>query len=678
MMETDEPGRSRISLIVFGTTIASRLLRWFLVLSVAPVLIVLVTTWWIATVSVKSMRLESLVAIAEQKADRLHSYARERMSVVTALGVSPGINAAIRHLRGKGSPAELERDREFLSVLSSTYRAPSVILIGPDGVVLTSTSSRWQSGESLATGRYRDSALTRSVERCRMLLQAVVSEPSAPDAGERPAVYVCGPAMEGRMLTGFLAIELDPTEIDAVLLDETGLGETGLTMCAAVIGNDLVVTAPTRFDPGASFSVTAPLGSRRLFELQNAVRGMDHSGFGADLEGHRVLGAWTYVAALRWGLAVTMRETEALALARHQQLVTGAVVLLGAIPAAIVAWVVARSISRPMDRAVRASESLAKGDLSRPVEPIGTGEPHTLLVSMKAAMTGLASLLARMGLSARDLEQTSAEIRRTAKDQEDVAQGFGASAAEVAAAVTEMTGTGRELSSTMGLVAEAAANAAASAGRGRERLAELDVRSTSLRDATDGIARRFSTIRERAASINAVITTITRVSDQTNLLSINAALEAEKAGRYGLGFQVVAREINRLAEQTAEATTDIERIVAEMQEAVAEGVEEMGRFSRVMEESAAASDDVGGRLSEVIVLVEDLKERFKSVAESVEAQSIGTRQISEAMNQLSDGARRTISAVQAFVAASGQLERSAKSLEGDVARFTLPAPESSP
>ncbi len=659
--------------ILLGRTIAGRLLRWFLILSVTPVLVVLVLTWWIASASVETMRRESLEALAEQKAGRLHAFAVERVQCVTALGVAPGIVATVRHFRGTSAPGEKAKDLQFLGALASAYRSPNVILIGPDGVILAATSEEWQPGQSLEDGQLRDTALGRVVRRARMQLHAEVSEPMAPRPGERPAVFVAGPVMDGGVLTGFLAMEINPSDIDAVVLDETGLGETGMTLCAAAIGHDLVITTPARFDPNAAFSVSVPIGGPRLMNLQRALRGIDFVGFGEDLEGRRVIGAWSYVPALQWAIGVTMDADEALALARHQQLATIVVAGLGAIPAAVIAWLVAASISRPMARAVAASGRLEKGDLSRPVEPLGHGEPRQLLESMRSAMAGLAELLGRMRHSAVELEHTAGEIRRNAQGQEEVAQGFGASAAEVAAAVTEMTGTGREVSTTMGLVADAAENAATAAGRGREGLQELDGRARSLREATEGVSRRLGTIRERAVAINAVVTTITRVADQTNLLSINAALEAEKAGRYGLGFQVVAREINRLAEQTAEATTDIERIVAEMQEAVAEGVDEVGRFSRVMEEGAATSEQIGGRLSEVIALVEDLRERFKSVAESVEAQSIGTRQISEAMNQLSDGARRTISAVQAFVAASEQLERSAKSLEGDVSRFTLPS-----
>jgi len=663
----------RLQSLLSVDTIAGRLVRWFITITLVPVLILLLVTWWIARESVETMRIGSLAAIAELKADRLHAYARERIQVVTALGVSPGINQALRHLRESGAtPEALARDARFLEALAANYAAPKVWLIAPDGTILHATGETMLIGGSLDAERHRDSALARAVDRARMLLQAVVSDPQAGGGREGTAIYAVGPVIDDRSLNGFLAIELSPQAIDTVVLDESGLGETGETICAAIIGAELVATTPTRFDAEAAFRVRVPIGSTRLAELQAAARGVDQAGQGTDEAGNPVFGAWTHVASLRWGLAVTMQESEVFALARKQQSAALVIALLAVIPATIVAWLVARSLSRPLSRAATASERLADGDLTVAVEPIGRGEPRRLLESMKRSIATLASLLGRVRGSARDLEQTAAEIRRTAGEQEEVAQAFGASATEVAAAVTEMTGTGRELAGTMSLVAQAAENAALAAGRGREGLAELDGRTRLLRDATEGVARRLETIRERAAAINTVVTTITRVADQTNLLSINAALEAEKAGRYGLGFQVVAREINRLSDQTAEATTDIERIVAEMQEAVAEGVGEMSRFSRVMEDGAVTVEQIGGRLSEIIGLVEDLKERFSRVAEGMDAQSIGTRQISEAMTQLSDAARRTIAAVRSFVAASEQLEHSAKVLDGDVSRFTLP------
>ena len=107
-------------------------------------------------------------------------------------------------------------------------------------------------------------------------------------------------------------------------------------------------------------------------------------------------------------------------------------------------------------------------------------------------------------------------------------------------------------------------------------------------------------------NINLVVTTITKVADQTNLLSINAAIEAEKAGEYGLGFLVVAREIRRLADQTAVATLDIERMVKEMQYSVSAGVMEMDKFSEQVRQVVSEVGTIGGQLGQIITSVQGL------------------------------------------------------------------------
>src|SRR5207302_7586594 len=124
-----------------------------------------------------------------------------------------------------------------------------------------------------------------------------------------------------------------------------------------------------------------------------------------------------------------------------------------------------------------------------------------------------------------------------------------------------------------------------------------------LADSTGSINSKLAVISERARNINVVVTTITKVADQTNLLSINAAIEAEKAGEYGLGFLVVAREIRRLADQTAVATLDIERMVKEMQSSVAAGVMEMDKFSDQVRQGVVEVGRIGDQLGQIIQAV---------------------------------------------------------------------------
>src|SRR4028118_381836 len=139
---------------------------------------------------------------------------------------------------------------------------------------------------------------------------------------------------------------------------------------------------------------------------------------------------------------------------------------------------------------------------------------------------------------------------------------------------------------------------AIAAGASQNDLNRMETVMRQLSNATASIATKLGVMSEKANNINSIVTTITKVADQTNLLSLNAAIEAEKAGKYGSGFAVVAREIRRLADQTAVATLDIEKRVKEMQAAVSTGVTEMNNFTEEVNESVEDVESVSWQLTE--------------------------------------------------------------------------------
>lgn len=190
-------------------------------------------------------------------------------------------------------------------------------------------------------------------------------------------------------------------------------------------------------------------------------------------------------------------------------------------------------------------------------------------------------------------------------------------------------------------------------------------------DAAGSIASKFEVLNEKARNINSVVTTITKVADQTNLLSLNAAIEAEKAGEYGLSFSVVAKEIRRLADQTAVATLDIEQMVKEMQSAVSAGVLSMEKFSIQVRNSAKDVNEVSAQLAQIIAEVQTLTPRFESVQEGMHFQSQGAQQIKMAMMQLSESAQQTVDSIRHSNAAIDQLNDAAQSMQSSVSKLRV-------
>jgi methyl-accepting chemotaxis protein WspA len=192
-----------------------------------------------------------------------------------------------------------------------------------------------------------------------------------------------------------------------------------------------------------------------------------------------------------------------------------------------------------------------------------------------------------------------------------------------------------------------------------------------MEEASKSISGRLGTINEKAENITNVVITITKVADQTNLLSLNAAIEAEKAGEYGRGFTVVAREIRRLADQTAVATLDIEQMVKEMQTAVAAGVMEMDKFIAEVRHSAEDVEKISTQLALIIERVQALSPQFEDVNEAMGQQSEHAREINSAMIHLSEEMLQTSESLKESFLAIGQLNEAAKGLQDEVSRFKI-------
>lgn len=336
-------------------------------------------------------------------------------------------------------------------------------------------------------------------------------------------------------------------------------------------------------------------------------------------------------------------------------------------------WQIGSAIIRPTDKLISKMREMAEGagDLTTRIDVESNDEVGQLASTINTVISKLHDLVAEVKASSLDLLTTTSQIASTAHQQESTVQTFGASSSEIAAAVRQISATSQELLSTMNKVTTNAEQATLLATSGRTGLASMENTMGRLSDATCSIASKLSAIREKAGDINMVITTITKVADQTNLLSINAAIEAEKAGEFGRGFLVVAREIRRLADQTAVATLDIENLVRHMQSAVSAGVMEMDRFNEEVRGGVSKVAEINTQMGQIIEEVQTLGEQFPPLHEGMRQQSLGARQINEAMATLTGGASQTGNSLRDLNQAAINLRESVDRLRNSVVRFTV-------
>ena len=238
---------------------------------------------------------------------------------------------------------------------------------------------------------------------------------------------------------------------------------------------------------------------------------------------------------------------------------------------------------------------------------------------------------------------------------------------------SQISATSQKLVATIQELTLVAEHTSSLADNGQTGLLRMQTTIQQIMEASSSIAAKLSVLNEKASKISAVVTTISKVADQTNLLSLNAAIEAEKAGEYGLGFSVVATEIRRLADQTAVATNDIEKMVQEMQAAVTAGVMGMDKFADAVRTGVGDVNQVGIQLGQIIEQVQVLTPRFEAVNGGMKHQASGAQIISDALVQLSDSARQTAESLKQSSEVIEQLNSAAAGLQQGVSRFKFAA-----
>ncbi|WP_320171462.1 methyl-accepting chemotaxis protein [Maridesulfovibrio sp.] len=373
------------------------------------------------------------------------------------------------------------------------------------------------------------------------------------------------------------------------------------------------------------------------------------------------------------------------------QWLTAAGIVLLVITLSVSLWV-SGLIANPVSRMVDLVKVVAEGDLFTAknklaeIEQECSGARHAadnrendslldetgqLYLAMKNMVDNLFSLVAQVQRSGIQVTTSSTEIAASARQLDVTFHQQAAATNQISATSTEISANSMELAGTMHLLNDSASGMGALASDGQDGLRTMIRIMDELSQGTASITGKLAEINDRANSIVGIVSTITKVADRTNLLSLNAAIEAEKAGKFGQGFSVVAEEIRRLADQTSVAALEIENMIGNMRISVDSGVEEMDKFAADVRLGASKAGKLGKKLDGIMVGVRDLTPRIEVVNEGMSAQAEGAEQISEAMSQLSETASDTSDALGEFNRAAGQLNEAVQGLRGEVSRFKV-------
>jgi len=335
------------------------------------------------------------------------------------------------------------------------------------------------------------------------------------------------------------------------------------------------------------------------------------------------------------------------------------------------AWLLTNSITRPIASALKAAEEVAEGDLTRTITVDGTDEAGRLLSAMLKMQSKLRDTLQRISGSATQLASAAEELNAVTDES---ARGLSQQNNEIeqaATAVNEMTSAVEEVARNAVSTSEASKNATTSASDGRDLVQETVSAIERMSNDVQGTATLIGNLADESRDIGKVLDVIRGLADQTNLLALNAAIEAARAGEAGRGFAVVADEVRALAHRTQQSTSEIERMIGSIQGGTEQAVDSMRSSTERAESTLSIAKGAGLALDTINSAVVEINERNLVIASAAEEQAQVAREVDRNLVNIRDLSTQSATGANQTSAASNELSRLAVDLNGMVARFRL-------
>ena len=337
----------------------------------------------------------------------------------------------------------------------------------------------------------------------------------------------------------------------------------------------------------------------------------------------------------------------------------------------VIAVVLTRSIVLPLAEAVVVADRIASGDLTQPITIEGSDEPAHLLTALKQMQISLHDTIEKISESSNMLASASEELHAVT---EDTNRGLNQQSAEIdqaATAVNEMTAAVEEVASNAVNTADASKEADQSTYQGREKVNQVLESINRLVNNVSGTSQEVQMLAQSATEISQVLVVIRSIADQTNLLALNAAIEAARAGEAGRGFAVVADEVRALAHRTQQSTTEIEKMIEGIQSGTGRAVDAMGDSQDQANGTLQVARAANEALEVISEAITSINQKNLVIASASEQQAQVAREVDRNLVNIRDLSMQTSAGANQTSAASQELSRLAVDLNAMVAKFKL-------
>jgi len=333
-------------------------------------------------------------------------------------------------------------------------------------------------------------------------------------------------------------------------------------------------------------------------------------------------------------------------------------------------WLVLKNaFLNPLSVVMGKITQLSEGDFTATIDTSGNDELGQLSRNLSHMQSEIVEVLTRVKNTSNELQTASHSINQTASN---ITQHTGATEQytdQVSNAISEMSDTVQDVAANAAGAADAAQQADQNAQQGLRVMDETITSINALSDEVDRVAGAMNQLEQDTASVGAVLDVIKGIAEQTNLLALNAAIEAARAGEQGRGFAVVADEVRALAQRTQESTEEIQQIIETVQNGAAQAVKAMEGSQEQTRNTVELATNAGGSIQEITGSVSSIRDMNTQIATAAEQQSFAADEIRKNVESMADLARNAHSSAQESTAVANRLDESSNDLSQLIARF---------
>jgi len=653
-----------------------KLLITFLAIALIPTIAVGLIASYISSSALEQQAFSQLISVREIKKSQVEDYFSERKGDIEILAETLQKTLDFSSLNALRISADNQHG--FFEKFINTYGYYDFFIIDDTGDIFYTVTKEADYQTNLLTGAYNHSGLGTLYKKVSQGNEFAMSDFSryAPSNNE-PAGFIALPFFSENGTPIVIALQLSIDKINTLMQQRAGMGDSGESY---LVGSDLLMRSDSFLDPKghsviASFAGTVEKNGVNTEAAQLAISGQTGTKIITDYNGNPVLSAYTTinVNGIKWALLSEIDVAEAFEPMYQMYWNIAYVIALCLLVIIGVSLLTSKSIIRPLggepNEMQRISETIADGDL---MITFSDHDNHSSVYGAMQRMTAhLRTIISEIIHDSNNLNNVAMETSALSLQSSTSLHDQKSNIEQVATAVEEMSMSINDVAQNASSVAHSAQNASSSSGLANDKISDSINGLSHLGTEINHASEIIQDLKNDSNEIGTVLEVIRGIAEQTNLLALNAAIEAARAGEQGRGFAVVADEVRTLASKTQESTKNIESMIEKLQKASSDAVQAMIVSRDVCQTSINNTRDVAEVVTTMNNEIASISEMSELIAAAVEEQSCVSTEISKNVTAISDVAYENSASAEQVSVSSKDISNIADTLNQLTLRFRV-------